>query len=309
MSRTAIISMLAACATYATPAATDWKNLWPDTPPGGTHPATITETVSERGHFSDISTPPFKFFPAPEDKHSGAAVVIFPGGAYGVVAAGHEGDDYANWLNQQGISAMVVKYRVSRKQAAGMQFPVPLLDARRAIRTARSNATEWNLDPEKIGVMGSSAGGHLASMCATLWDQTLELEPDDPVDQLSCRPDFAILIYPVISLSTDWTHKGSRRNLLGTTPAPGLQEKLSTDLRVTENTPPCFLLHAADDPGVPARNSLEFASACLDHKVPVVCHLLSQGGHGFGLNGKGDSANWPRLLADWLANRKLSTPR
>jgi acetyl esterase/lipase len=151
--------------------------------------------------------------------------------------------------------------------------------------------------------MGSSAGGHLASMCATLWNEAIPSEPDDPISKISCRPDFAILIYPVISLMDPWTHEGSKRRLLGPTPAPDLAQQLSTHRHVNPETPPCFLVHAADDPGVPVRNSLDFAAACAEQRVPVVLHVFSKGGHGFGMQNRGDSAAWPGLLETWLKKR------
>jgi acetyl esterase/lipase len=242
-------------------------------------------------------------------KRGGAAVIILPGGGYTILAMDHEGRQYADWLNQRGIAAVLVKYRVSAQDEAKYQFPVPLLDARRAIRLARSKAAEWGIDPAKIGVMGSSAGGHLASMCATLWDEKFPEETSDAIDKQSCKPDFAVLVYPVIGMGENWGHGGSARRLLGPSPAPELTARVSTDKRVDAQTPPVFLTHAADDGGVPVRNSLEFAARCAENKVPVVCHVFSQGGHGFGMNGKGDSANWQDLLENWLLTRKLTDPR
>jgi acetyl esterase/lipase len=218
----------------------------------------------------------------------------------------HEGRDYADWLVERGIVAVIVKYRVSGKDQAGYGFPVPLLDARRALRLTRARAKEWGVDPAKVGVMGSSAGGHLASMCATMWDEELPAETADPTDRLSCRPDFAILVYPVIGMAHEWGHGGSKRRLLGSEPSPELVRRVSTDLRVNAETPPCFLIHAADDGGVPLRNSMEFAARLAENKVPVVCHVTSQGGHGFGLKGRGDSVGWPEWLDRWLRQNGLA---
>jgi acetyl esterase/lipase len=195
---------------------------------------------------------------------------------------------------------VVVKYRVSGNEAFGYQFPVPLLDARRAIRTVRARAGTWGVDPHKVGVMGSSAGGHLASMCATMFDEKFAAETDDAIDKENCRPDFAILAYPVIAMAEPYCHAGSRNRLLGKSPSKKLLERVSTERRVTAKTPPCFLVHASDDHAVPIRNSLEFAARCAEHKVPVVCHVFAKGGHGFGLGRKGDSKQWPPLLAAWL---------
>lgn len=170
-----------------------------------------------------------------------------------------------------------------------------------AAALAREKAAEWQIDPDKIGVMGSSAGGHLASMCVTLFDETSDLEGKEQL--VSCRPDFGILVYPVIGLDQPWGHGGSRRRLLGPENPDGLAEQLATYRRVTENTPPCFLIHATDDKAVPVRNSIEFASACAEKGVPVVLQVVQQGGHGFGLSGRGDAANWPTLLVRWLESK------
>ena len=150
--------------------------------------------------------------------------------------------------------------------------------------------------------MGSSAGGHLASMCATLWDEKLAEETKDEIDALDCRPDFAVLVYPVIAMSESPAHIGSKRRLLGENPDPQLVARVSTEKRVNAKTPPCFLIHAADDGAVPVRNSLEFAARCAESKVPVVCHVFARGGHGFGMRGKGDSAHWQDLLETWLTD-------
>ncbi len=281
--------------------------LWPGAAPGGAKPVTIQESTGEGGRLTDIAIPQYEVHQPEPGKRNGTAVVILPGGGYTILAMAHEGRDYAKWLNDQGVTAVIAKYRVSGKDEAGYQFPVPLLDARRAIRVTRSKAAEWGVDPAKVGVMGSSAGGHLASMCATMASETFEEEGSDEIDKLSCRPDFAILVYPVIAMGEPWGHGGSGRRLLGAKPAADLTQRVSTEKRVSAQTPPCFLIHAADDGAVPVRNSLEFAARCAENKVPVVCHVFSQGGHGFGMRGKGDSSTWQELLADWLASRKLTT--
>lgn len=294
---------------FAQVASAEWLPLWPGEAPGGTKPAVVRESEGEGGRLTDTALPQYEVFPAGASLRTGAAVVVLPGGGYSILAMGHEGREYAQWLNQRGITAVVVKYRVSKEDAAGFKFPVPLLDARRAIRVTRARAKEWGIDPSKVGVMGSSAGGHLASMCATLWDEAFAEEGGDEVDRQPCRPDFAILIYPVIAMAETWGHTGSRRRLLGESPDSGLVQRVSTDRRVNKKTPPCFLTHAADDGGVPVRNSLEFAARCAENGVPVVCHVFAKGGHGFGLKGTGDSAGWPDLLDKWLAGRDLGKVR
>jgi acetyl esterase/lipase len=273
--------------------------LWPDGVPGSLNPAVVQEEEGRGGRLSDTSEPAYWFYPADPAKRNGAAVVIFPGGGYSILAMNHEGHDYAKWLNERGIAAVLVKYRVSRKDEAGFQYPAPYLDARRAIRLTREKAEEWQIDPEKIGVMGSSAGGHLASMCVTLFNETYKLEGANP--RPSCRPNFGILVYPVIGMDQPWGHGGSRRRLLGPKNPDDLAKELATYRRIDGSTPPCFLIHAADDGVVPVRNSLEFTASCAENGVPVVCHVVSQGGHGFGLSGRGDSVNWPELLDAWLA--------
>jgi acetyl esterase/lipase len=287
---------LLAAATLASHADT-WVPLWPGQAPGAPRPPAGSEQTGEGGRLSDIEVPQYQVHLAPEGKRTGQAVVILPGGGYGILAMNHEGHDYAKWLNERGITGVVVKYRVGRPDF-GYHFPVPFLDARRAIRTVRAKAKEWGIDPAKIGVMGSSAGGHLASLCTTRFADTFAEEGGDEIDRLSCRPDFSILIYPVISMGP-LAHTGSRSNLLGQQPAADLVDRCSTEKHVTKDTPPVFLLSTADDP-VDCRNSLVFATACKTAGVPVSLHLFETGGHGYGLRGKGDLAAWPTLLDAWL---------
>lgn len=292
--------LLTACLLAAATLATHgdaWLPLWPGQAPGAARPPAGLEKTGEGGRMSDIEVPQYQVHLAPEGKRTGQAVVILPGGGYGMLAMNHEGHDYAKWLNERGITGVVVKYRVGRPEFR-YQFPVPFLDARRAIRTVRAKAKEWGVDPAKVGVMGSSAGGHLASLCTTRFADTFAEEGGDEIDRLSCRPDFSILIYPVISMGP-LAHTGSRSNLLGQQAAADLVDRCSTEKHVTQNTPPVFLLSTADD-GVDCRNSLEFATACKANGVPVSLHLFEKGGHGYGLRGKGDLAAWPALLDAWL---------
>jgi acetyl esterase/lipase len=181
-------------------AAADWEPLWLGEAPAAKRPAAGSETIADGWRYTDIEVPQYFAYPAPKDKNTGKAVVIFPGGGYGILAMNHEGHDYAKWLNERGITGVVVKYRVSGKPELGYQFPVPFLDARRAIRTVRARAAEWGVDPNKVGVMGSSAGGHLASLCTTRFADTFPEEGKDDIDKQNCRPDFSILIYPVITM-------------------------------------------------------------------------------------------------------------
>jgi acetyl esterase/lipase len=221
------------------------------------------------------------------------AVVICPGGGYARRAA-HEGEPIARWLNSIGFSAFVLDYRV-----APYQHPYPLADVQRALRFVRFHAAEWGIDQEQLGVLGFSAGGHLASTAATLF--TMNAVPEmDAIDALSCRPDFAVLCYPVIS-SGAFKHSGSIRNLLGEQPDASLLELLSTDKRVTEQTPPTFLWHTASDTGVPVENSILFAQALSAHKVPFALHIFPYGRHGLGLAADTPQVQtWPMLCAAWL---------
>jgi acetyl esterase/lipase len=298
MTRPALILL-----SIASLATAEWTNLWPAEAPGAKQPPTGTEKTAEGNRLSDIEIPQYQVYLPEKGKATGAAVAILPGGGYGILASQHEGHDFAKWLAERGVAGIVVKYRVGNP-ALGYQFPVPFLDARRALRSIRAMAEQWGIDPHKVGIMGSSAGGHLASLCATRFADTFAEETEDEIDALSCRPDFAILIYPVISMNNDLAHGGSRKNLLGENPGAEAMEKYSTHLAVSAETPPVFLLTTADD-WVDCRNSLAFASACKAHKVPVSLHLFESGGHGYGLKGKGDLEVWPSLLESWLA-RKFS---
>ncbi len=289
---------LALFACVLTASAADWKPLWPGEAPGAKRPPAGSESVGDGWRYTDIEVPQIAVHLPPKEKATGQAVVILPGGGYTILAMNHEGHDYAKWLNERGIAGIVVKYRVSGKDDFGYGFPVPFLDARRAIRTVRANAAEWNIDPAKIGVMGSSAGGHLASLCTTRFADTFPEEGKDDIDKQSCRPDFSILIYPVISFG-DLAHGGSRHRLLGPDPDAAALERYSTEKQVSKDTPPVFLLTTADD-FVDCRNSLRFAEACKAHGVPVSLHLFEKGGHGYGLNGKDELTAWPALLEAWL---------
>ena len=291
--------LLFALALTAAALGADWVNLWPGEAPGAERPPAGTETGKGGWRFSRIEVPQyFLFKPA---KPNGTGVVVLPGGGYSGLAADHEGKKVGEFFAQRGVIAIVVKYRVSGgDQKLGYQFPVPQLDARRAIRTMRFKAKEWGVDPKKIGIMGFSAGGHLCSTAVTMFEDKFVQETDDPIDQVSCRPDFGILCYPVIAMGEPYCHGGSVRNLLGGSPSKELLDRNNTAKRVTKDTPPIFLVHSADDGAVPLRNGTDFAAACADHKVPVVCHFYAQGGHGYGLSGRGDSAGWTARLEEWM---------
>jgi len=224
-------------------------------------------------------------------------MVICPGGGYGGLA-GHEGKDYALWLNQQGISCFVLKYRLG---SHGYRHPTMLNDAARAVRLVRSRADEWELDPDRIGIMGSSAGGHLASTLVTHFTEG-DPQATDPVERCSSRPSLGILCYPVISLG-EYTHQGSKRNLLGPDPDSELVELLSNELQVSSNTPPCFIWHTVEDQAVPVENSMLFASALRRSGVPFALHLYEKGRHGLGLQDQPPFSNphpWAADCIYWL---------
>jgi acetyl esterase/lipase len=245
--------------------------------------------------------PSLTIYLPPADKANGAAVVVCPGGGYGALAVGHEGKDPAEWLNRHGIAAFVLRYRLGPRY----RHPAPMQDAQRAMRIVRGRAKEWNLDPKRIGIWGFSAGGHLASTVATHFDDG-KRDADDPIERVSCRPDFAILCYPVITMRPPFTHGGSRRNLLGDKPDEALVTSLCNDEQVTEKTPPTFLFHTNEDTAVPPENSILFYQALRKKKVPAELHVYEKGPHGVGLAaGRGAVSAWPEQLAGWLKTRGL----
>jgi acetyl esterase/lipase len=230
-------------------------------------------------------------------KATGAAIVVCPGGGYGGLAP-HEGNDYALWLNDNGVAALVLKYRLG---SGGYRHPVMLNDAARAVRLVRTKAAEWKVDPKRVGIMGSSAGGHLASTLLTHFDSG-KPDAEDLVERQSSRPDAGILCYAVITMGR-FTHQGSKNNLLGKDPSPELVKLLSNELQVTKETPPCFVWHTYEDNGVPVENSLLFAEALRTAGVPFDLHVYQKGRHGIGLNDKPPFANahpWAKDCLFWL---------
>lgn len=263
--------------------------LWPDGAPG----ALGKET-------KDVPTLTV-FLPAPE-MATGAAMVICPGGGYGHLAD-HEGSQYARWLNTQGIAGFVLKYRLG---SDGYRHPAMLQDAARALRTVRARSAEWKLDGKRVGIIGSSAGGHLASTTLTHWDAG-NPSATDPIERQSSRPDLAVLCYPVITLTDPFTHRGSRANLLGTNPPPALVKELSAELQVNADSPPCFIWSTEEDKTVPVENSLQLAAALRHAGVRFDLHIYERGPHGIGLgNKKFEVARfhpWTRDCEFWLKER------
>jgi acetyl esterase/lipase len=277
------LGLLCAAAVAAEPKV---ELLWPDGAPGAKGDA-------------EGDKPTLTIYVPDQEKATGAAVVICPGGGYGHLATDHEGRQVAQWLNSFGVAGIMLTYR-HHGSGAGYGYPAPQQDAQRAIRTVRSRAKDWGVDPNRIGILGFSAGGHLASSAATHFNESF-YEPKDAIDRASCRPDFAILVYPVITMKDPFTHRGSRTNLLGTNPDQQLIEKMSNETQVTEQTPPTFLLSTWEDTAVPAENSLAFYEALRKAKVPAEIHVFLKGPHGFGLGrDRGPVSAWPELCRQWM---------
>lgn len=262
--------------------------LWPGGAPG----ALGTEEADK---------PAITLYQPNRSQATGTLVVICPGGGYQNLAMDHEGHQVARWFTARGVAAAIVKYRLGPRY----RHPAPLQDVLRAIRVVRSRAAELNVKPDRIGVMGFSAGGHLASSAATLFDLA-EAKAKDGLEAVSSRPDFAILGYPVIVFGADVTHKGSQRNLIGDSPPADLVTRLSTDRQVTAQTPPTFLFHTTEDTAVPPQNSLAFYLALKQAGVPAELHIYEKGSHGVGLApADRELSTWPDRMLGWMRGRGL----
>ena len=262
-------------------------------------PCGATETSATSGgilRVSNVTVPSLTVYLPQQQQHSAPAVIICPGGGYRILAIDHEGYQVAERLRKAGIAAFVLKYRLPNDSCMSNRSVAPLQDLQQAILLVRSRAKEWGINPDKVGVMGFSAGGHLAATSATHFTQ--------PVLNnnlgISARPDFQMLIYPVISMQENYMHAGSKANLLGNNPTIEASQFFSNEQHVNEHTPPMFLVHAADDGAVPAENSTAYAKAAMQHQVPVEMHIYPQGGHGFGLNNKTTKADWLEAGIIWL---------
>ena len=250
--------------------------------------------------YSLVQTPDITVYLPSKRLATGQAVIVCPGGGYGFLSYSWEGTDVANWLNAKGIAAIVLKYRLPNSKSNITPHLTPLMDAKRAIRIVRANAAKWNIKKDNVGIMGFSAGGHLASTLATQFDDG-NTQATDTIERLSSRPDFAVLVYPVISMSKPIMHAGSRNNLIGEKPESSLALKYSSELQVTKNTPPIFLVHALDDKSVPVENSLLFFQAMKDNGITGELHVFPKGGHGFGLaSGRGTLEKWTDLCIEWM---------
>lgn len=275
--------------------AQDFKlKVWPNGAPDS-NGMTIPEETYEGKRVRNVSEAEMYVYLPKIGNNTGAAIVICPGGGYMIEAMDHEGYDMAEWLTTQGVAGIVLKYRLPYGHDQ-----IPLEDAQRALRIVRQKAAEWGINPSKVGIAGSSAGGHLASTAGTKFDLG---KPDasDPIEKYSCRPDFMLLLYPVITFREDFGHMGSRVNLIGAGNKWEMVEKYSNELQVTAQTPPTFMILADDDSGVPPRNSIEFYLAMKKFKIPAEMHIFRDGGHGFGMNKKNLSVDqWPNLFAQWM---------
>lgn len=300
-----LAGLLPARATAAAPEPTVLP-LWPEGVPAAVRPdapaarGSLGPERSEGGRLSNVSVPTLTVVPPAVDRPNGTAVILCPGGGYTFLSADREGQQYAAWLSTLGITTFILK---SRLQEWG--HPAPLQDVLRALRLVRSRAAEFGVAPTRIGVMGSSAGGHLAASASTLWDH-----PDGrtgaALDSVSARPDFAVLVYPVITMTDPAAHAGSRRALLGTEPSAALLAQMSAEQQVTPTTPPTLLLHTQGDKTVPVQNSLMYFDALTRAGVPAELYVFEQGGHGIGMrDGLGTASAWPRRAQEWLGMRGL----
>ncbi|MAI30532.1 MAG: alpha/beta hydrolase [Rubripirellula sp.] len=262
--------------------------LWPDGPPGA--------GGKEDGDFPQL------IITQVESEVPTAAVVILPGGGYHGHAMGHEGYQFADWFAAMGIPSAICTYRLRGKgnDGKGYGHPRPMQDAQRAIQTLRARAKEFNIDPDRVGVIGFSAGGHLCSTVSTHF-LAAKLTAEDPIVRVSSRPDFSILCYPVIAFDKPYTHRGSQQNLIGDNPDPKLIEELSNERQVTSDTPPTFIFHTAADKVVPVENSLQYYLALQRNRVPSELHVFPEGRHGVGLAQQLPGASqWPGLCKEWL---------
>jgi acetyl esterase/lipase len=263
-------------------------------------------TVDNKGIMtvSKVSRPTLTAYLPSAELANGTAIIVCPGGGYSILAAGHEGAEVAKELNKVGVAVFVLKYRIPSDIIMPNKEIGPLQDAQQAIKTVRTRAAEWNINPTKIGIMGFSAGGHLAASAGVHYSKALI----ENSTNISLRPDFLILIYPVISFQDSLTHMGSRNNLLGKNVSQQKKDYYSNELQVTDSTPTTFLVHATDDNAVKVENSIRFYQALVKHHVPAEIHIYEKGGHGFGtIKHNITTDTWMDRLEDWLKQRKLLT--
>lgn len=272
--------------------------LWPEGVPGANDIG--PEAPIAGGRIGNVSEPTLTVYGPAVDRPNGTAVIIAPGGGYVRLSTEREGVQYANWLSTLGVTSFVLKYRMQE-----FGHPAPLQDVLRAVRIVRSRAAEFAINPDHIGVMGSSAGGHLAASAGTLFDHPAG-KTGASLDAINARPDFLILMYPVISMEDPVAHAGSRRALLGANPSPDLVQLMSLEKQVTAATPPTLLIHTQEDGTVPVENSILFFQALTRAKVPAEMYLFEHGSHGMGMRADfGTASNWSRRAEEWLRSRGL----
>jgi len=278
-------------------------NLWKNIP---NSIETSEKESIEKGNIIKIfkvKNPTLEIYTPSKRNATDKAIIICPGGGYGMLAYDWEGTEIAKWFNSKGITAFILKYRLPDSKSLKTPYKAPLQDAQRAIRWVRSNAVNFKINPNKIGIIGFSAGGHLAATLGTQFNTKNEFK-EESLDIISARPDFMALIYPVITMKDDYTHKGSRNKLLSKNPTKELIEQYSNELQVTKNTPPTFLVHSSNDNAVPVENSLQFYKALNDKNIPVEMHIYPTGKHGYSLaiHQKGYLHTWVDRLYDWIDN-------
>ena len=285
----------------------DKISLYPEGIPCKSNLETELDYDSSGRIFKKVSDPEIWYYPSDKmkGKENNVAVLVIPGGGYWGLWFDKEGVDVAKWLNSIGVSAFVLKHRLPHWESKDCRSKVALMDAQRAMRIIRKNSKIWNIDSNKIGVLGFSAGGHLASTLSTHHDNGLDLS-DLEIEQTSSRPDFSILVYPVITMNRPYTHNGSRENLLGKIPSQEYLDYYSNDLQVREDTPPAILIHSDDDKGVLPENSIQYYLALRKYNIPAALHIWEDGGHGYGLgNDKGSVKSWAKICEEWMIQREI----
>ena len=285
----------------------DKISLYPEGIPCKSNLETELDYDSSGRIFKKVSDPEIWYYPSDKmkGKENNVAVLVIPGGGYWGLWFDKEGVDVAKWLNSIGVSAFVLKHRLPHWESKDCRSKVALMDAQRAMRIIRKNSKIWNIDSNKIGVLGFSAGGHLASTLSTHHDNGLDLS-DLEIEQTSSRPDFSILVYPVITMNRPYTHNGSRENLLGKIPSQEYLDYYSNDLQVREDTPPAILIHSDDDKGVLPENSIQYYLALRKYNIPAALHIWEDGGHGYGLgNDKGSIKSWAKICEEWMIQREI----
>lgn len=298
MTRLSTLLMLSSLAAATALAQDTILPLWPEGVPNAKADPGVE--LHDEGRIANVSVPTLTVYAPAVDRPNGTAVIICPGGGYVRLSTQREGVQYANWLSTLGVTSFVLKYRMTE-----FGHPAPLQDVLRAVRLVRSRAAEFKIDAKRIGVMGSSAGGHLAASAGTLFDHA-DGKTGAPLDAVSARPDFLILMYPVITLHDPVAHAGSRTALIGENASAELVDLLSLEKRVTTASPPALLIHTQEDQSVPVENSLLFFQALTRAKVPAELYVFERGGHGMGMRAElGTSSDWPKRAEEWLRTRGL----